>query len=106
MGKEDEEDKAQLGVSDEGGALLLVAVCSQTGYLLALPLKSKGQLALITHELLAFTQILGHEGAVLFRQRAYFEASAQTPSPIEVCIWAEDDHEDYSDLRCSWEQFG
>ena len=61
LGREDEEDKAQLGVSDEGGALLLVAVCSQTGYLLGLPLKSKGQLALITHELLAFTQILGHE---------------------------------------------
>ena len=61
LGAEDEEDKAQEGVADESGALLLVAACSQTGYLLALPLKSKGQLALITHELLAFTQILGHE---------------------------------------------
>ena len=66
LGAEDEEDKAQEGVADESGALLLVAVCSQTGYLLALPLKSKGQLALITHELLAFTQILGHEEVLFY----------------------------------------
>lgn len=38
-----------------------MAVCSQTGYLLDLPLKSKNQMSLITHELMAFTQVLGHE---------------------------------------------
>ena len=58
----EEEDAAQEGVQDEeSGALLMVAVCSETGSLLGLPLKSKNQMNLITHELLAFTQILGHE---------------------------------------------
>ena len=57
----EEEDGAQAGLEVERGALLMVAVCSQTGYLLALPVKSKNQMSLITHELLAFTQILGHE---------------------------------------------
>lgn len=36
----------------------MVAVCSETGYLMALPLKSKNQMSLITHELMAFTQVL------------------------------------------------
>ena len=58
---EEEEDGAQAGLEAERGALLMVAVCSQTGYLLALPVKSKNQMSLITHELLAFTQVLGHE---------------------------------------------
>lgn len=53
-------DEVQAGVIDEGGALLMVAVCSETGYLMALPLKSKNQMNLITHELVAFTQVLGH----------------------------------------------
>ena len=61
MGAE-EEDQAQEGVHDEeSGALWLIAVCSETGSLLGLPLKSKNQMNLITHELLAFTQVLGHE---------------------------------------------
>ena len=34
---------------------------NKTGSLLGLPLKSKNQMNLITHELLAFTQTLGHE---------------------------------------------
>ena len=58
---EEAEDGAQAGLEVERGALLLIAVCSQTGYLLALPVKSKNQMSLITHELLAFTQVLGHE---------------------------------------------
>ena len=58
----EEEDQAQEGVhDDESGAIWLIAVCSETGSLLGLPLKSKNQMNLITHELLAFTQILGHE---------------------------------------------
>ena len=40
---EEAEDGAQAGLEVERGALLLVAVCSQTGYLLALPVKSKNQ---------------------------------------------------------------
>ena len=60
----EEEDQAQEGVHDgESGALWLIAVCSETGSLLGLPLKSKNQMNLITHELLAFTQVLGHEAA-------------------------------------------
>ena len=58
---EEEEDEAQEGVQDESGALWMVVVCSETGSILGLPLKSKNQMNLITHELLAFTQILGHE---------------------------------------------
>ena len=60
-GEPEEADGAQEGVAEEWGALLLVAVCSETGYLMALPLKTKNQMSLITHELMAFTQVLGHE---------------------------------------------
>lgn len=44
---EEEEDAAQEGVQDdESGALLMVAVCSETGSLLGLPLMSKNQMNL------------------------------------------------------------
>ena len=42
IGDEEEGDGAQAGLEIERG------VCSQTGYLLALPLKSKNQMSLIT----------------------------------------------------------
>ena len=61
LGAPEEEDQAQAGVADEGGALWLIAVCSETGYLMGLPLRSKNQTSLIAHEILAFTQLLGHE---------------------------------------------
>ena len=61
LGAQEESDQAQMGVPDEGGALWLIAVCSETGYLMGLPLRSKNQTSLISHELLAFTQLLGHE---------------------------------------------
>ena len=61
LGAPEESDQAQIGVPDEGGALWLIAVCSETGYLMGLPLRSKNQTSLIAHELLAFTQLLGHE---------------------------------------------
>ena len=48
-------------VADEGGALWLIAVCSNKGYLMGLPLCLKNQTSLIAHEILAFTQLLGHE---------------------------------------------
>ena len=59
-----EQDEAQAGVAEEGGALLLVAVCSETGSLMALTLKTKNQMSLFTHELMAFTQVLGHESVM------------------------------------------
>ena len=61
LGAPEEADQAQMGVADEGGALWLVAARSETGCLLGLPLRSKNQTSLIAHELLAFTQPLGHE---------------------------------------------
>lgn len=39
----------------------MVAVCAETGYILGLPLKAKSQVNLMAHEILAFTQVLGHE---------------------------------------------
>ena len=99
MGAEDEEDKTQVGVADESGALLLVAVCSQTGCLLALPLKSKEQLALITHELLAFTQVLGHEEVQYYSDneptlRQALKLLVQSRSGNRL----EDNNEDYTNL--------
>ena len=61
LGAPEEGDQAQIGAPDEGGALWLIAVCSETGYLMGLPLRSKNQTSLIAHEVLAFTQLLGHE---------------------------------------------
>ena len=57
----EEDDAAQEGVQDddESGALLMVAVCSETGSLLGLPLKSKNQMNLIAHELLALIRFCG-----------------------------------------------
>ena len=43
---------------------MLVAVCSETGSLMALTLKTKNQMSLFTHELMAFTQVLGHESVM------------------------------------------
>ena len=62
LGAPEADDGAQMGVADdESGALWLIAVCAETGYVLGLPLKAKSQLNLIAHELLSFTQVLGHE---------------------------------------------
>ena len=69
----------------------MVAVCSETGSLLGLPLKSKNQMNLITHELLAFTQLLGHEAA------QYFCDNEPTASArlLENSYRVEDHHADY-----------
>ena len=64
LGVPEEVDQAQI----EGGALWLIAVCSETGYLMGLPLRSKNQTSLIAHELLAFTQLLGHEKVTYYGQ--------------------------------------
>ena len=62
LGSPEDDDGAQMGVADdESGALWLIAVCAETGYVLGLPLKAKSQLNLIAHESLSFTQVLGHE---------------------------------------------
>lgn len=42
-------------------ALWMVMVCSQTGYLGAVPLKSKGQITLMAREIMTFCQNLGHD---------------------------------------------
>lgn len=54
----EEGDGAQAGVPEETGSLWLVAVESETGYLLGLPLRPKSQvnlIRLIAHELMAIT---------------------------------------------------
>ena len=61
LGHPEEGDGAQAGVPEETGSLWLVAVDSETGYLLGLPPKSKSQVNWIAHELMAFTQLLGHQ---------------------------------------------
>ena len=73
----------------------MVAVCSQTGYLLALPVKSKNQMSLITHELLAFTQVLGHEEVQYYSAKS---ADPQALSDGKVINGPEDDYEDHQDL--------
>ena len=61
LGEEEEDEGPRRESKTRVGALWMVVVCSETGSILGLPLKSKNQMNLITHELLAFTQILGHE---------------------------------------------
>ena len=90
----EEEDAAQEGVQDdESGALLMVALCSETGSLLGLPLKTKNQMNLITHELLAFTQILGHEAVQYYcdnqptaRQIARLLVSSRTAMGLKTTM--------------------
>ena len=47
-------------VAEVETALWLVMVCSQTGFIRFVPLKSKGQINLISHEVVSFVQLLGH----------------------------------------------
>ena len=54
---------AEAQVEEKGkrqGALWLVMTCNHTGYICAVPLKSKGQLNLISREIMNFTQTIGH----------------------------------------------
>ena len=66
---------------------------------MALPLKSKEQLALITHELLAFTQVLGHEEVQYYSDneptlRQALKLLVQSRSGNRL----EDNNEDYTNL--------
>ena len=47
-------------VAEVETALWLVMVCSQTGFIRCVPLKSKGQINLISHGVVSFVQLLGH----------------------------------------------
>ena len=75
---EEEDDGARTGLEVERGALLLVAVCSQTGYLLALPVKSKNE----SHH----------------PRRADLAPDPQAFGDSKVIDGPEDDYEDNQDL--------
>ena len=66
---------------------------------MALPLKTKNQMSLITRELMAFTQVLGHEQVVYYADN---EPTTRQISEVlggfSNCCRTEDNFEDYQNL--------
>ena len=64
------KSKEDLAPPEEGdpqkGALWLVLTCNHTGYIGVIPVKTKGQLNYVTHEVMAFVQLLGWEEVAFY----------------------------------------
>ena len=85
----------------------MVLTCNHTGYIGVIPVKTKGQLTYVTHEVMAFVQLLGWKEVAVYGDNApNHSTDPQDSGHCQACIGPQDQDLYHKDQRLSRRQLG